>query len=325
MGEEAKMGQHGDPGGSGGGGGGDGESDGEDRVVEWEFGLPSCDDLAPLCQALIPPELASAFSIALEPSRTAVDVNRASRSTLTGLRGSGAASQGFSTSDNFKSFVDNHQSMEVEEEEDGADESDSRKSRRIEMAEEVDSTPRMDNSPEDPSGSTLKRPRLVWTPQLHKRFVDVVARLGIKNAVPKTIMQLMNVEGLTRENVASHLQKYRLYLKRMHGMSCEGPSSSDQLFASTTVPHSLNDVAGNSGHGDGQMPMPIPMPYGAQLPVMPMPVYAMGHGYVHMKMQIGNLSGFESNQYAMQQRDWSSNRYGSVASFPQPTANEKRL
>ncbi|XP_010554998.1 PREDICTED: transcription factor PCL1 [Tarenaya hassleriana] len=62
---------------------------------------------------------------------------------------------------------------------------------------------------------TLKRPRLVWTPQLHKRFVDAVAHLGIKNAVPKTIMQLMSVEGLTRENVASHLQKYRLYLRRI--------------------------------------------------------------------------------------------------------------
>lgn len=34
--------------------------------------------------------------------------------------------------------------------------------------------------------------------QLHKRFVDAVSHLGIKNAVPKTIMQLMNVEGLTR-------------------------------------------------------------------------------------------------------------------------------
>ncbi len=62
----------------------------------------------------------------------------------------------------------------------------------------------------------------MWTPQLHKRFVDAVSHLGIKSAVPKTIMQLMNVEGLTRENVASHLQKYRLYLKRLQSSSGAG-------------------------------------------------------------------------------------------------------
>ncbi|CAA0812862.1 Homeodomain-like superfamily protein [Striga hermonthica] len=94
----------------------------------------------------------------------------------------------------------------------------------------------------DEPARTLKRPRLVWTPQLHKRFVDAVAHLGIKNAVPKTIMQLMSVDGLTRENVASHLQKYRLYLKRMQGIS-SGPGSAaavdaatDHLFASSPVP-----------------------------------------------------------------------------------------
>ncbi|EOA28637.1 hypothetical protein CARUB_v10024859mg [Capsella rubella] len=92
---------------------------------------------------------------------------------------------------------------------------------------------------------TLKRPRLVWTPQLHKRFVDAVGHLGIKNAVPKTIMQLMSVEGLTRENVASHLQKYRLYLRRMQGGNSNGisgghvivsDSATDRLFASSPVP-----------------------------------------------------------------------------------------
>eukprot|EP00250_Pteridium_aquilinum_P018229 c23996_g1_i1 orf=334-1641(-) len=118
---------------------------------------------------------------------------------------------------------------------------------KVDPSEEVDSGPSMDPlqgtavglSNEEQSARTLKKPRLVWTPQLHKRFVDAVAHLGIKNAVPKTIMQLMNVDGLTRENVASHLQKYRLYLKRMQGLSNEGPSSSDHLFASTPVPPSL--------------------------------------------------------------------------------------
>ncbi|KAF3965187.1 hypothetical protein CMV_010603 [Castanea mollissima] len=113
---------------------------------------------------------------------------------------------------------------------------------------------------------TLKRPRLVWTPQLHKRFVDAVAHLGIKNAVPKTIMQLMSVDGLTRENVASHLQKYRLYLKRMQGVSAGGGGSgpangagglaaasadpaTDHLFASSPVPpHFLHPGRPNSDH-----------------------------------------------------------------------------
>ncbi|KAK1668166.1 hypothetical protein QYE76_056325 [Lolium multiflorum] len=59
-----------------------------------------------------------------------------------------------------------------------------------------------------------KKARMVWTPSLHHRFVEAVERLGEKGAVPKAIVRLMNVDGLTRENVASHLQKYRLYLKR---------------------------------------------------------------------------------------------------------------
>ncbi|XWS57180.1 hypothetical protein CRYUN_Cryun09bG0151200 [Craigia yunnanensis] len=120
----------------------------------------------------------------------------------------------------------------------------------------------------DEPARTLKRPRLVWTPQLHKRFVDAVAHLGIKNAVPKTIMQLMSVDGLTRENVASHLQKYRLYLKRMQGLSGGGGGGSganggagaaglgatsdpatDHLFASSPVPpHFLHPGGGNSEH-----------------------------------------------------------------------------
>ncbi|KAL8213720.1 hypothetical protein R6Q57_003169 [Mikania cordata] len=128
--------------------------------------------------------------------------------------------------------------------------------------------PTLPNSPElvaggDEPARTLKRPRLVWTPQLHKRFVDAVAHLGIKNAVPKTIMQLMSVDGLTRENVASHLQKYRLYLKRMQGLSSgsggsgsAGDPVTDHLFASSPVPaHFLHQSRSNSDHFMSYVPV----------------------------------------------------------------------
>lgn len=45
-------------------------------------------------------------------------------------------------------------------------------------------------NPDDLQTRALKRPRLVWTAQLHQRFVDAVKQLGLKNAVPKTIMQV---------------------------------------------------------------------------------------------------------------------------------------
>ncbi|XWS53558.1 hypothetical protein CRYUN_Cryun10bG0011600 [Craigia yunnanensis] len=67
--------------------------------------------------------------------------------------------------------------------------------------------------------SALKKPRVVWSVELHQQFVAAVNQLGIGNAVPKKILELMNVPGLTRENVASHLQKYRLYLRRLSGGS----------------------------------------------------------------------------------------------------------
>lgn len=35
---------------------------------------------------------------------------------------------------------------------------------------------------DEPPGRALKRPRLVWTPQLHKRFCDAVNHLGVDNA-----------------------------------------------------------------------------------------------------------------------------------------------
>jgi len=67
-----------------------------------------------------------------------------------------------------------------------------------------------------------KKPRVVWSAELHAQFVTAVNQLGIDKAVPKRILDLMGVQGLTRENVASHLQKYRLYLKRLQGNDARG-------------------------------------------------------------------------------------------------------
>ncbi|MCO5603633.1 hypothetical protein L7F22_057784 [Adiantum nelumboides] len=51
--------------------------------------------------------------------------------------------------------------------------------------------------------ATLKKPQVGWSVDLHQKFVNAVNSLGIEKAVPKRIL----------EDVASHLQKYRLYPK----------------------------------------------------------------------------------------------------------------
>nr|KYP36456.1 Two-component response regulator ARR12 [Cajanus cajan] len=80
-----------------------------------------------------------------------------------------------------------------------------------------------ENSHDNEDPSTQKKPRVVWSVELHRKFVSAVNQLGIEKAVPKKILDLMNVEKLTRENVASHLQAFShpfffslmLYLKRI--------------------------------------------------------------------------------------------------------------
>ncbi|XP_073098476.1 two-component response regulator ORR22 isoform X2 [Elaeis guineensis] len=78
-----------------------------------------------------------------------------------------------------------------------------------------------ENMHENGDSSTQKKPRVVWSVELHRKFVAAVNQLGIDKAVPKRILDLMNVENLTRENVASHLQKYRLYLKRLSAVASQ--------------------------------------------------------------------------------------------------------
>ncbi|KAL0415043.1 UNVERIFIED_CONTAM: Two-component response regulator ORR26 [Sesamum latifolium] len=48
-----------------------------------------------------------------------------------------------------------------------------------------------------------------WTQDLHEKFMEAVEQLGEGRCFPKEILELMNVPGLTRMQVASHLQKCR--------------------------------------------------------------------------------------------------------------------
>ncbi|KAI3730610.1 hypothetical protein L1987_61782 [Smallanthus sonchifolius] len=49
--------------------------------------------------------------------------------------------------------------------------------------------------------------RIAWTPALHAKFLEALIALGKEGASPKAILKHMNVPGLTRAQVASHLQR----------------------------------------------------------------------------------------------------------------------
>lgn len=66
------------------------------------------------------------------------------------------------------------------------------------------------------SQQTGRKQRRCWSPELHRRFVSALQQLGgAQAATPKQIRELMQVDGLTNDEVKSHLQKYRLHTRRV--------------------------------------------------------------------------------------------------------------
>ncbi|KAL2459299.1 Two-component response regulator ARR2 [Forsythia ovata] len=115
-----------------------------------------------------------------------------------------------------------------------------------------------DEAEERDDTSTLKKPRVVWSVELHQQFVTAVNHLGLDKAVPKKILELMNVPGLTRENVASHLQKYRLYLRRLSGVSQHQSGLNNAFMGPTDATFgpisSLNGLDLQALAASGQLP-----------------------------------------------------------------------
>ncbi|GAB4854667.1 hypothetical protein Ancab_023250 [Ancistrocladus abbreviatus] len=138
------------------------------------------------------------------------------------------------------------------------------KKRKDQNEEEDEENDDSGNDNEDPSSQ--KKPRVVWSVDLHRKFVAAVNQLGLDKAVPKKILELMNVEKLTRENVASHLQKYRLYLRRIHTVANQqanlvaalGGTDSAYLHMASVNFHNFN----NSGQFQSNALRSIPPPNG---------------------------------------------------------------
>lgn len=75
---------------------------------------------------------------------------------------------------------------------------------------------------------TSRKQRRCWSPELHRRFVDALQKLGgCQAATPKQIRELMQVDGLTNDEVKSHLQKYRLHTRRLP--TATGPSTNQSV------------------------------------------------------------------------------------------------
>ncbi|XP_065849874.1 myb family transcription factor EFM [Euphorbia lathyris] len=81
--------------------------------------------------------------------------------------------------------------------------------------EQPNSSPDHGQTTNNNTTSTHRKARRCWSPDLHRRFVNALQMLGGSQvATPKQIRELMKVEGLTNDEVKSHLQKYRLHTRR---------------------------------------------------------------------------------------------------------------
>ncbi|CAL5041933.1 unnamed protein product [Urochloa decumbens] len=100
--------------------------------------------------------------------------------------------------------------------------------------------------------STQKKQRVQWPGDLHRKFVKAVNQIGMDRAVPKKILEVMNVDSLTRENIASHLQKYRIYLRKVSEGKIKYPSpfaDGPKAWGCDWMPvNSDTDVAESSKH-----------------------------------------------------------------------------
>ncbi|KAG2262852.1 hypothetical protein Bca52824_069931 [Brassica carinata] len=89
--------------------------------------------------------------------------------------------------------------------------------------------------------------KITWTDDLHDLFLQAIRHIGLDKAVPKKILEFMNVSYLTRENVASHLQKYRQFLRKVAERSslCSNMLPSNGIDSIYPYPHTREPYYNN--------------------------------------------------------------------------------
>ncbi|KAK4723572.1 hypothetical protein R3W88_026351 [Solanum pinnatisectum] len=133
------------------------------------------------------------------------------------------------------------------------------------------------------SSSQIKNPqgkrkvKVDWTPELHRKFVKAIEKLGVDKAVPSRILELMSTHGLTRHNISSHLQKYRAHRKHLLAREAEAASLSHrkQMYSGTAM-------IGGRGKRIPMNPLPAPPTMG--FPPMAhhvRPLHVWGHPHVN--------------------------------------------
>ncbi|KAI4304152.1 hypothetical protein MLD38_039702 [Melastoma candidum] len=69
------------------------------------------------------------------------------------------------------------------------------------------------------AATTMKKPCMSWTTEAHNAFLDAISSLPPEKVLPKKIQEHMEtkhgITGLTRQIIASHLQKHRDSMKKL--------------------------------------------------------------------------------------------------------------
>ncbi|KAI3705816.1 hypothetical protein L1987_76060 [Smallanthus sonchifolius] len=94
------------------------------------------------------------------------------------------------------------------------------------------------------SHCALKITKIIWTKGLRKKFLKAIGKIGIDNATPKKILEVMKVDGLTRDQVSSHLQKHRILLKKIANANCGVQAASKpSLLESSMVKGACSNIS----------------------------------------------------------------------------------